>query len=113
MEIARFLLEEEGAEITEAWNGREAMERFESASQGEYDVILMDVMMPVMNGYEATKAIRSLKKPEAKTIPIIAMTANAFAEDKIEAMKSGMNEHIAKPLDKKNMIRTIARVVQE
>lgn len=113
MEIARFLLEEEGAEITEAWNGREAVERFESASPGEYDVILMDVMMPVMNGYEATKAIRSLKKPGAKTIPIIAMTANAFAEDKIEAMNSGMNEHIAKPLDKKNMIRTIARVVQE
>ena len=99
MEIAEFVLQNEGAEVTKAWNGQEAVELFGNSEPGEFDVILMDIMMPVMNGYEATKMIRSLEREDAKTIPIIAMTANAFTEDRIRAKESGMDEHIAKPVD--------------
>ncbi len=111
MEIAKFLLEEQGALVTEAWNGKEALDFFMTASEDDIDVILMDVMMPVMDGYEATRKIREYNKPNAKTIPIIAMTANAFAEDKAAALSAGMNEHIAKPLDAKKVVETIAKHV--
>ena len=75
------------------------MERFAQAGPAEFDAILMDVQMPVMNGYDATRAIRALARPDAQTIPIIAMTANAFAEDEKAALAAGMNAHVAKPID--------------
>ena len=107
MEIAEFVLQNEGAVVTKAWNGQEAVERFRRSSSGEFDVILMDIMMPVMNGYEAARTIRSLDREDARTIPIIAMTANAFTEDKLRAKEAGMNEHIAKPVDVKRLIKVI------
>ena len=99
MEIAEFMFQNEDAEVTKAWNGLEAVEIFEKSSPGEFDVILMDIMMPVMNGYNATKRIRSMNREDAKTIPIIAMTANAFTEDRLKAKEAGMDEHISKPVD--------------
>ncbi len=109
MEIAKFLLEERGANVIEAWNGQEAIDQFQTLD--DIDCILMDVMMPVVDGYSATKIIRTSDKSNAKTIPIIAMTANAFAEDKVMAMQAGMNAHISKPLDAKKVIETIAHLV--
>ena len=111
MEIAEFSLQNAGAKITKAWNGQEAVEIFQASSIGDFDVILMDVMMPVMDGYEATKTIRALSREDAKTIPIIAMTANAFSEDKIKAEEAGMNEHIAKPINMKLLIRIVSKLV--
>ncbi len=112
MEIAKFILEEDGANVIEAWNGKEAVERFASSGPNEIDAILLDIMMPVLGGYEASRQIRVLNRPDAKTVPIIAMTANAFAEDRIEAMNAGMNEHITKPLDSKKVVRTVIRLVE-
>ena len=98
-EIAQTLLEHDGALVTTAANGKEALELFQAKPAGAFDAILMDVMMPEMNGYEATRAIRLCDKPDADEVPIIAMTANAFAEDVQLAKNTGMNEYIAKPLD--------------
>ncbi len=98
-EILVEILSIEGAECEVAENGRMAVERFTNAEAGEFDAILMDVQMPVMNGYDATRAIRSLAREDAADIPIIAMTANAFAEDEKEALDAGMNVHLAKPID--------------
>ncbi len=111
MEIAEFVLQNEGAEVTKAWNGQEAVELFRNSEPGEFDVILIDIMMPVMNGYEAAKRIRSLDREDAKNIPIIAMTANAFAEDRIRAKEAGMDEHIAKPVDAELLIKVIHKLV--
>ena len=111
MEIAEFMFQNEGTEVTKAWNGQEAVELFEKSRPGEFDVILMDIMMPVMNGYEAAKMIRSLDREDAKVIPIIAMTANAFAEDRLRAKEAGMNEHIAKPVDAKLLVKIIHKLV--
>ena len=111
MEIAEFMFQNEGTEVTKAWNGQEAVEIFEKSRPGEFDVVLMDIMMPVMNGYEATKMIRSLDREDAKVIPIIAMTANAFAEDRLRAKEAGMNEHIAKPVDAKLLVKIIHKLV--
>ena len=107
MEIAEFMLRNEGTEVTRAWNGQEVVEIFEKSKSGQFDVILMDIMMPVMNGYEATKRIRSMDREDAKVIPIIAMTANAFAEDRLKAKDAGMDEHIAKPVDVKRLVKVI------
>ena len=107
MEIAEFMLQNEGAEVTRAWNGQEAVEIFEKSKSGKFDVILMDIMMPVMNGYEATKRIRSMDREDAKEIPIIAMTANAFTEDRIRAKEAGMDEHISKPVDGNLLVKVI------
>ena len=112
MEIAEFMLQNEDAEVTKAWDGQEAVKIFEKSRSGEFDVILMDIMMPVMNGYEAAKMIRSLDREDAKAIPIIAMTANAFAEDRIRAKKAGMDEHVAKPVDVELLIKVIHRLVE-
>ena len=98
--------------MTKAWNGQKAVELFRKSAPGEFDVILMDIMMPVMNGYEATKMIRSLVREEAKTIPIIAMTANAFTEDRIRAKEAGMDEHIVKPVDLGLLIKVIHKLVE-
>ena len=111
MEIAEFMLQNEGAEVTKAWDGQEAVKIFEKSRSGEFDVILMDIMMPVMNGYEAAKMIRSLDREDAKTIPIIAMTANAFTEDRLRAKEAGMDEHVAKPVDVESLIKVIHRLV--
>ena len=107
MEIAEFVLRNEGADVTKAWNGQEAVERFRKSRVGEFNVILMDIMMPVKNGYEAARLIRSLDREDAKTIPIIAMTANAFTEDRIRAKEAGMDEHIAKPVDAELLVKVI------
>lgn len=107
MKIAEFMLQNEGADVTKAWNGQEAVELFRNSEQGEFDVILMDIMMPVMNGYEATKRIRALDREDAKKIPIIAMTANAFTEDRIRAKEAEMDEHISKPVDVKLLVKVI------
>ena len=107
MEIAEFVLQNEGAEVTKAWNGQEAVELFRKSEPGEFDIILMDIMMPVLNGYKATKRIRSMEREDAKMIPIIAMTANAFTEDRLRAKEAGMNEHIAKPVDAKLLVKII------
>ena len=113
MEIAEFSLQNAGAKITKAWNGQEAFEIFKASQPYAFDAILMDVMMPVMDGYEATKKIRALSREDAKTIPIIAMTANAFSEDKIKAQEAGMNEHIAKPINMKLLLRIVSKLVNQ
>ena len=112
MEIAEFVLRNEGTVVTKAWNGQEAVDIFGKSSPGEFDVILMDIMMPVMNGYEAAKMIRSLDREDAKVIPIIAMTANAFIEDRMRAKEAGMDEHIAKPVDRKLLVKVINELVK-
>ena len=112
MEIAEFVLQNEGTVVTKAWNGQEAVDIFRKSSSGEFDVILMDIMMPVMNGYEAAKMIRSLDREDAKVIPIIAMTANAFIEDRMRAKEAGMDEHIAKPVDRKLLVKVINELVK-
>ena len=112
MEIAEFVLQNEGAVVTKAWNGQKAVDIFRKSRPGEFDAILMDIMMPVMNGYEAAKMIRSLDREDAKVIPIIAMTANAFTEDKMRAKEAGMDEHIAKPVDGKLLVKVINELVK-
>ena len=112
MEIAEFILQNEDAVVTKAWNGQEAVEIFRKSRPDEFDAILMDIMMPVMNGYEAAKMIRSLDRENAKVIPIIAMTANAFTEDRMRAKEAGMDEHIAKPVDGKLLVKVINELVK-
>ena len=109
-EILMELLKLEGAECTICENGKRILEAFEQSVPGEYDMILMDVQMPVMNGYEATKAIRRSSHEQAKTIPIIAMTANAFSEDMQHTLAVGMNAHISKPVDMKLLKKTIRNI---
>ncbi len=99
MEIAASILGDMGAKVTGAVDGKDALDKFTGNAEDTFDVILMDIMMPRLNGYEATRAIRNAGKKDSATIPIIAMTANAFAEDKIQAMEAGMNSHVSKPID--------------
>ncbi len=112
MEIAEFMLQNEGAEVTKAWNGQEAVELFRKSKPGEFDVIIMDIMMPVMNGYEAARLIRTLDRKDARVIPIIAMTANAFTEDRVRAKEAGMDEHISKPVDVKLLLKVIHKLAE-
>lgn len=100
-EIAHTLIEEMGAEVEDACDGGEAVQKVIGSEEGYYNLILMDVQMPVMNGYEATRAIRNLERQDAKRIPIVAMTANAFEDDRQEALRAGMNDHFSKPIDVK------------
>ena len=109
-EIAKTVLEDVGALITRAENGQQALELFKEKPAGTFDVILMDLMMPVMDGYTATRKIRELERPDAKTVPIIAMTANAFQEDAEKCIAVGMNAHLAKPLDIEKMKKTIKSI---
>ena len=111
IEIATFLLENHGAECFTAHNGREGVEAYLKQDERFFDLILMDVRMPVMNGYEATKSIRGTNKADAMTVPIVAMTANAFTEDKRKCWAAGMNDHIAKPIDVEVMLETIGRYI--
>ena len=108
-EIARMLLEDAGVIVTVVGDGQQAVSLFREEPAGTFDVILMDVMMPVMDGLTATKTIRALDRPDARTIPIIAMTANAFEEDAKKCLAAGMNAHLAKPLDIGKLIATIAQ----
>lgn len=111
MDISEILLTDAGADITKAVNGQQAVDIFMENEPGTFDAILMDIMMPVMNGYEAARHIRSLERTDAKEIPIIAMTANAFAEDVEKAKQMGMNDHLAKPLDVQKMLTVIAKYI--
>jgi CheY-like chemotaxis protein len=113
MEIAQEILEDEGVKVTPAVDGEEAVDTFIKSSQGAFDLILMDIMMPHMNGYEATQAIRTSKHPDAKKIPIIAMTANAYAEDVAKALESGMNAHISKPIDINHLFFVLGQNYEE
>ena len=110
-EIAVEILGDAGFVTEVADNGQIAVEMIEKSEPGYYQLILMDIQMPVMNGYEATKAIRKLENKELASIPILAMSANAFEEDKQEALKSGMNGHIAKPIDIDSMFATLGSVL--
>ena len=110
-EIATEILREVGIEVDVAEDGEKAVEKVKNASLGQYDLILMDIQMPHMNGYEATKKIRALDDAEKANLPIIAMTANAFEEDKREAANAGMNGHIAKPIDVDKLFETLAEIL--
>ena len=111
-EIAQALLEEAGAETVMAADGRQAVNIFQDSQVGYFDAILMDIMMPVLDGLEATKEIRNLNRKDAATVPIIAMTANAFAEDAKKSADAGMNEHLTKPLDSDKLLETLAKYRQ-
>ncbi|MDE7233708.1 MAG: response regulator, partial [Ruminiclostridium sp.] len=106
-EIATEILKMLGLDVEYARNGKAALDRVRTGSSGEFDIIFMDIQMPEMNGYEATRAIRALPGDYAKNVPIIAMSANAFAEDVRSAKEAGMNEHIAKPLDFDRLQKTL------
>lgn len=107
-EIAKILLKKHGVTITAVENGSLALETFSASEVGEYDAILMDIMMPVMDGLSATRSIRKLDREDARTIPIIAMTANAFEEDKQKSLDAGMNDHVSKPVDPKLLKKVLA-----
>ena len=111
MEIAQFILENAGAAVTKAWNGQEAVDCFLQSEGGTYDIILMDIMMPVMDGLDAARCIRSLDRSDAKSVPIFAITANAFSDDKERSYKAGMNEHISKPIIKKDLLRIMKKYI--
>ena len=107
------LLSSKGILIDHAENGREALELFDKSEPGYYDAILMDVRMPVMDGLEATKAIRGLERSDSKTVPIIAMTANAFDEDVQRSLQVGMNAHLSKPVDPERLYSTLEEMMWE
>ena len=112
-EIATIQLEEYGMQITRVADGKEAVEIFAGQPADTFDVILMDIMMPKMNGYEATKVIRTMDdRPDGRIIPVIAMTANAFAEDVQASIDAGMDAHLSKPMDMDEVVKTVARVLR-
>ncbi len=111
-EIGVFMLEEAGIIAEVAEDGKQALDKFEASETGYYNAVLMDVMMPVMDGIEATKAIRALERPDAKTVPIIAMTANAFAEDAQKCRDAGMNMHLAKPIDSDKLLHSLSSYIR-
>ena len=111
-EIAETLLSDEGLELDWAENGQVCVEIFQQSEIGYYDAILMDIRMPVMNGYDAAKTIRSLDRPDATEIPIIAMTADAFAEDIQHCLDVGMNAHIAKPIDVHDVLQQLDKFMR-
>lgn len=110
-EIAKMLLESEGFIVDTASDGSEAVEKVANSKPGDYDCVLMDIQMPIMNGYDAAKKIRQLENPKLAKVPIVAMTANAFSEDVKAALEAGMNAHIAKPIDVANMMETLAKIL--
>ena len=111
MEITCELLNMYGAQVEKAWDGKEAVEAFASSEEGRYDAVLMDMQMPVMDGCEAAASIRKLDREDAKTVPIIAVTANAFAEDLAATAEAGMNAHIPKPIDFQLLCRTLEELL--
>ena len=113
MDIRSYALQDADAEVELAADGKIAVDKLQDVPAGYYDAILMDIMMPVMDGIAATKAIRSLTRPDAKTIPILAMTANAFEEDAKQCFAAGMNAHIAKPIDMEFLEKTLQRIYKQ
>lgn len=113
MEIAKFWLEQEDIQVITAVNGQEAVELFERSEVGSFDIILMDVMMPIMDGLEATRRIRSLNRTDSLTVPIIAMSANAFEQDIEKSLAAGMNEHLVKPLDGQKVTETMKKYLAD
>ena len=111
-EIAQAILEEAGFTVEIAGTGQDAVDMLRRSAPDYYQLVLMDIQMPVMNGYEATKLIRSLENPALASIPILAMTANAFEEDKQAALKCGMNGHISKPIDINKLFETLENVLK-
>ena len=111
-EILCELLQMQGAQTDVRENGRLAVDAFADAAPGTYDAILMDVQMPVMDGYAATRAIRAMERPDARAIPIVAMTANAFDEDRRAAMEAGMDAHVAKPIDTRRLWNALRRLLK-
>ena len=111
-EIAAELLREAGFAVEVAPDGSVAVEKMREAKDGQYDLILMDVQMPLLNGYEATRQIRAMDRNYCKQIPILAMTANAFDEDRREAIAAGMNGHLAKPIDLKVLLKTLSEILK-
>ena len=111
-EIAREILGSFSLEVEEAADGQQALERFRKVPDGWYDLIFMDIQMPVMNGYEAAKAIRALDRNDARQVPIVAMTANVFAEDVAAALSGGMNDHLGKPVVIDKLKEILARWLQ-
>lgn len=111
-EIAVELLKEEGFILDTAEDGTIAVEKMRTAKPGQYDLILMDIQMPIMDGYEATRQIRKLKNPETANIPIVAITANAFEEDRQKALEAGMNEHVTKPIDMERLLEVVRKVLK-
>ena len=109
MEIAEYMFTERGAVVEKAADGKKALEMFAASEEGYYDVIMMDIMMPVMDGLEATRHIRSMNRRDAMTIPIVAMSANAFQEDVEKSLAAGLNEHLTKPLDEKKLTETMKK----
>lgn len=109
MEIAEFILTSKGAEVTTACNGLEAIDKFEASEPGYFDLVLMDIMMPVMDGLEAAGRIRAMKRSDAADVPIFAMTANAFSDDAQRSRQAGMNEHLTKPLDSEALVKMILK----
>lgn len=111
-EIAVELLKEEGFILDTAEDGTIAVEKMRTAKPGQYDLILMDIQMPIMDGYEATRQIRKLENPETANIPIVAITANAFEEDRQKALEAGMNEHVSKPIDMERLLEIMKKVLK-
>lgn len=111
-EIAVELLKEEGFILDTAEDGTIAVEKMRTAKPGQYDLILMDIQMPIMDGYEATRQIRKLENPETANIPIVAITANAFEEDRQKALEAGMNEHVSKPIDMERLLEVVKKVLK-
>ena len=110
MEIARFMLEDAGAEVVSAYDGREAVNIYDESPEGAFDAVLMDIMMPNMDGYVATRAIRRSGRSDAGTLPIIAVTAHAFDDDRKTSLAAGMDEHLTKPLDSHKLVETVLRL---
>ena len=110
MEIAEFYLTDLGATVSKAWNGKAALELFEASDPGSYDVILMDVMMPEMDGHEAAHRIRALKRPDAQTVQIVAMTAQTSEDSIHKCLDAGMDGHIAKPIDKEKILSVLHKI---
>ena len=111
MEITKEIIEIHGGNVVQAWNGEEAISKFYKSEEGYFDIILMDMQMPVLDGCGATEKIRELNRSDAKSVPIIAVTANAFSDDIAKAMKSGMNEHISKPIDFNILMNIIGKYI--
>ena len=109
-EIVEFILEQAGASVVTARDGKAAVDAFQASGEGDFDCILMDLMMPVMSGFEAARTIRALPRPDAAAVPIIALSANAFEEDIAMAKDAGMNEHLAKPVDMDRMFRVMRQL---
>ena len=111
-EIVQFMLEGNGISVDCAADGAEAVQKFEASAPGYYDMILMDIMMPNMNGWDAARKIRAMKRPDAEKIPMLAMSANAFAEDIVNSRLAGMNRHLAKPLDERKLLNELKACIK-